>query len=45
MEDKETSATSVVLLDDGTLEFGATDGPLPKSSKGTWEAQGDKIMM
>jgi hypothetical protein len=36
LEDKETAATSVVLNPDGTVSFGATDGPLPKSITGTW---------
>jgi hypothetical protein len=36
LEDKETAATSVVLNPDGTVTFGATDGPLPTSITGTW---------
>jgi len=36
LEDKETAATSVVLNGDGSVSFGATDGPLPKSTTGSW---------
>ena len=36
MEDKDSSLTSITLNEDGTVTFGETSGPLPKSSSGNW---------
>ena len=37
MEDKETCTTELFLLEDGGVEFGETDGPLPKECLGSWQ--------
>jgi len=45
LEDRDDCSTEVLLKDDGTVTTGATDGPLPLRSSGTWEFAGDTFKM
>jgi len=36
-EDKESCTTELFLLEDGRIEFGATDGPVWSEASGHWE--------
>ena len=45
LEDRDDCSTEVLLKDDGTVETGATDGPPPVESSGTWEFAGNIFKM
>jgi hypothetical protein len=45
LEDRDDCSTEVLLKDDGTVIAGATDGPPPVESSGTWEFAGDTFRM
>uniref|UniRef100_A0A6U0KI98 Lipocalin-like domain-containing protein n=1 Tax=Minutocellus polymorphus TaxID=265543 RepID=A0A6U0KI98_9STRA len=45
LEDRDDCSTEVLLKDDGTVTTGATDGPPPSESSGTWEFAGDTFKM
>ncbi|CAN0230387.1 unnamed protein product [Ascophyllum nodosum] len=45
LEDRDVAATSVVLKNDGSIEAGATNGPLPLSCRGKWSFQDKKFTL
>jgi hypothetical protein len=45
LEDKDRSASSVVLEGDGSVAVGKTDGPLFSAASGTWKVKDDTFFL
>lgn len=45
LEDRDVAVTSVVLKEDGSIEAGATNGPIPLSCRGKWSFDDNKFSM